>query len=175
MCPRRSRSAAASGWRPSCAAVSHSAVERPLDGGAVAACADGLDAADLLALQCRVDPEDRCLVVVALEEVVDADDDPLLRVDLGLELERGVGDLALRVVRLTASTIPPSSSILAKYSYARASISSVSASTKYEPPKRVDRVRHAGLVRDHLLRPQRDPDGVLCRQRERLVIGVGVQ
>ena len=32
-----------------------------------------------------------------------------------------------------------------------------------------------GLVRDHLLRAQRDPHGVLGRQRQRLVVGVRVQ
>ena len=41
--------------------------------------------------------------------------------------------------------------------------------------ERVDRVGDAGLVRDHLLRAQRDPHGVLARQRERLVVGVRVQ
>ena len=41
--------------------------------------------------------------------------------------------------------------------------------------ERVDRVHDAGLVRDHLLRPQREPHRVLGRQRERLVEGVRVQ
>jgi hypothetical protein len=41
--------------------------------------------------------------------------------------------------------------------------------------ERVDRVDDAGLVRDHLLRPQGKSDGVLGGQGERLVVRVGVQ
>ena len=41
--------------------------------------------------------------------------------------------------------------------------------------ERVDRVGDARLVRDHLLRAQRDPRRALGRQRERLVEPVGVQ
>jgi hypothetical protein len=43
------------------------------------------------------------------------------------------------------------------------------------PAKRVDGVRDPGLVRDDLLGAQRDPDGLLGRQGERLVVGVRVQ
>ena len=53
--------------------------ERSLDGGGVAAGADGLHAVDLLALERRVDAQDLELAVVALGEVVDADDDALAR------------------------------------------------------------------------------------------------
>ena len=52
--------------------------------------------------------------LVAVAVVVDADDDAVAALDLLLQHERRVGDLALREARLTASTIPPSSSILAK-------------------------------------------------------------
>ena len=41
--------------------------------------------------------------------------------------------------------------------------------------ERVDRVHGARLVRDHLLRAQRDAHGVLGRERERLVEGVRVE
>ena len=47
--------------------------EGALDGGAVAARADGLHAVDLLALERRVDPQDLQLAVAALGVVVDAD------------------------------------------------------------------------------------------------------
>src|SRR3954453_17217366 len=70
--------------------------QRALDRGPVAPGADGLDAADLLALERGVDAEDLELSVAALGEVVDADEDPLARVVLALELVRGIGDLALR-------------------------------------------------------------------------------
>src|SRR5205823_14387318 len=39
----------------------------------------------------------------------------------------------------------------------------------------VDRARGARLVRDHLLRPQRQPHGVLRRQGQRLVEGVRME
>ena len=73
---------------------------------------------------------DQGLAVVTLGLEVYADHDLVVIVDLLLESNAAVGDLALWESALTASTIPPSSSILAKYSYARASIRSVSASTK---------------------------------------------
>src|SRR4029079_8459445 len=51
---------------------------------------------DLLALEVRVDPEDLRLAGVALRVAVDADDDAVAGLDLVLELEARVGDLALR-------------------------------------------------------------------------------
>ena len=51
----------------------------------------------------------------------------------------------------------------------------MSRSRKYDPPSGSlvrDDVR---LVRDHLLGAEREPNGVLGRQRERLVVGVRVQ
>jgi hypothetical protein len=53
----------------------------------------------LLALQLRVDAEDRDLLVLRAHVVVHPDDDPLLGVHLTLEAEGGVGDLALREAR----------------------------------------------------------------------------
>jgi len=106
------------------------ALELVFDGGGVAAGADGLDAADLLAFQGGVDSEDLDLPVAALGVAVDADELACAAVVFLLELEGGVGDLALGEAALDASTIPPSSSILAKYSYASCSMRSVNASTK---------------------------------------------
>src|SRR3954464_13882511 len=71
-----------------------------LDGGAVAAGADGLHAVDLLALQPRVDAEDLDLAVAALGVRVHADELARAVVVLLLELEGGVGDLALREAAL---------------------------------------------------------------------------
>ena len=61
------------------------------------------------------------------------------------------------------------------YSQASRSTSSVSDSTKYEPASGIGRVDHPGLGGDDLLRPQRQPGGFLGRQRQRLVVAVGVQ
>src|SRR4051812_7761716 len=74
--------------------------EGGLDLPGVASGADGLDAADLLGFEGRVDAQDRVLVVVALGVLVDADDDPPAGVDLALELIACVGDLALGEVLL---------------------------------------------------------------------------
>src|SRR4051812_29820409 len=74
--------------------------QRALHARPVAARPRGLQPADLLALQRRVDVQDRRLAVVALGVAVDADHDLLAGVDALLQLERRVGDLPLRVVAL---------------------------------------------------------------------------
>ena len=90
-----------------------------LDRGGVAAGADALDAVDLLALQRGVDAEDLDLAVVALGVGVHADQRALRR-----SRTRCWSVYAASAIsrcgkpRLTASTIPPSSSIFAKYAYA---------------------------------------------------------
>src|SRR6188474_3319046 len=66
-----------------------------LHSAGVASSASRLQAIDLLALQRRVDAQDRGRLFALLDEVVDADDDPLTLVDLALIGESGVGDLAL--------------------------------------------------------------------------------
>src|SRR5215216_5731659 len=74
--------------------------ERLLDGGRVPAGAQRPHALDLLALERGIDPQelDRSFLVELV--AVDADDDALLRLHLGLVAERGVGDLALEEVLL---------------------------------------------------------------------------
>ena len=115
-----------------------------------------------------------CLLV-ALDERVDADDDAAPGVDLLLKAVGGVGDLALRVGLLDrgdhpAELIDPREVLVGERLEAVGQrLDEVAAA------ERVDRVRHAGLVGDHLLRAQGDPRGLLGRQRERLVVAVGVQ
>ena len=80
------------------------------------------------------------LVVVALEEGVDAHDDALALVEESLELVGRVGDAALEPVLLDAGDAAfehgavTQSLISAKISSASRAISSVSASTNHEPP-----------------------------------------
>src|SRR5215212_11123248 len=75
--------------------------ERALGGAVVARAARPVQALDLLALERRVDAQDRDPVaLVALGEGVDADDLAAPLVDLLLEAEARLGDLALRVVAL---------------------------------------------------------------------------
>ena len=106
---------------------------------------------------------------------VDADDDAPPGVDPPLQLERGVGDLALREVVLDRLDHPAELVDAGEVGeglaleLVRERLDVVAAA------ERVDRVRDAGLVGDDLLGAQRDLDRVLGRQRERLVVGVGVQ
>src|SRR3712207_7513139 len=58
--------------------------------------ADGLDAADLLALERGVDPQDRQLVAAALGVGVDADDLALAGVELSLRSEEHTSELQSR-------------------------------------------------------------------------------
>ena len=81
-------------------AAARRAGQRPLDLLAVTGGLHGLQAVDLLALQRGIDPVDRRLAVVALRELVDADDDAVAAVDAALQLVAGVRDLALREVLL---------------------------------------------------------------------------
>src|SRR4051812_935832 len=67
-----------------------------LDRSAVAARAHAAHSVDLLALERRVDVQELDRALVEVPVVVDADDDPFRALDLLLQPERGVGDLALR-------------------------------------------------------------------------------
>ena len=96
-------------------------------------------------------------------------------VDLGLQLVARVRDLALREVLLDgldhpAELVDPAEVVV------RELLEAVGERLdEVRAAERVDRVRDARLVRDDLLRAQRDLDGLLGRQRERLVVGVRVQ
>src|SRR5215208_7156052 len=85
-------------------AVAHGGVlqhrQRGLHLDAPAPCAHAVEAVDLLALERGVDAKDLELVLVGVLIAIHADQDPLARVDLLLVVERGVRDLALRVVLL---------------------------------------------------------------------------
>ena len=74
-----------------------------------------------------------------------------------------------------AASVPPAASMRSSNARAPLSISLVSASIAYDPAERIDRVGHAGLGGDDLLRAQRDARRLLGRQRERLVAPVAVQ
>ena len=151
--------------------------------GVVTVVTDRVEPLDLAGLVLVGDLEDVELVlVVALGEAVHADDRAPVGVELALQLVGGVGDLALEPVLLDAldarprgSSRSPSSSRWAKISSAWRSISSVRASTKYEPPS--GSATWATLVSwaMHLLRAQGDAGRLLGRQGQRLVHGVGVQ
>ena len=106
---------------------------------------------------------------------VDADDDALAALDLGLVAEARLGDLALLEVLLdrgdhAAELVDPLEVVVRlPLELVRELLEVVGAA------ERVDRVHDARLVRDHLLRAQREPHRMLGRQRERLVEGVRVQ
>src|ERR1700722_2436414 len=138
-------------------------VQRGVDDGRVSAFADGFDAVDLLLLERGINPQDRQLALVALGEAVDADDRAAARIDLLLELEGGVGDLALRKAALDGLDHPPELVDLVKVLVGARLHPVGQRLDEIRAPKRIDRVRHARLLGDDLLRAQRDPDRLLSR------------
>ena len=74
-----------------------------------------------------------------------------------------------------AGSVPPSASIRASSAFASRSIRSVSVLDGVGAAERIDRIGHAALPRDDLLRPQRDRRRFLGRQRHRFVAAVAVQ
>ena len=113
--------------------------------------------------------------LVGLAVLVDADDDAPARVDLVLQLEGGVGDLALGEVLLDRGDHPAQLVDLGEVVVGLALELVGQRLDEVRAAERVDGVRHAGLVGDDLLGAQRDADRLLGGQRERLVVGVGVQ
>ena len=112
--------------------------------------------------------------VSLLREAVDADDHTLVGLDLGLMAERRGLDLRLDESLLDrgdgASEVVDPLDQLSRLllELVRQGLDEVGAA------ERVGRVRAARLVREDLLRPERDPRGALARQRERLVERVRV-
>ena len=106
---------------------------------------------------------------------VDPDDPPLARVELALVAVRGVGDLALRVA------------LGDRGDHAAAPIDLVEVAPdlalglvgqRLDEPRaaeRVDRGVDAALLGDDLLLAERQQGGLGGRDRERLVVGVGVE
>ena len=130
----------------------------------------GLQAVDLLALERGVDAEDLDRLLGLIRVSVDPDHDPPALVHLLLVPERRVRDLALRIVLLDRLDHPSELVDLAEVLVGgrlhpvRQRLDEVGAA------EGVDRVRHAGLMSDHLLGPQGDPDGLLGRKCEGLVV-----
>src|SRR5215471_16690379 len=133
-----------------------------------------LDTFDLLLLERRIDAEDLDRLLLLHLVAVHSDDDPLAALDLGLVAEARLGDLALHEVLLdrrdhAAELVDPLEVVVRlTLELVRELLEVVGAA------ERVDRVHDAGLVRDHLLRTQRESRGVLGRQCERLVEAVRV-
>ena len=121
------------------------------------------------------DPENLHRHLVALDEVVHADDDPPPRVHLLLEAARRVGDLSLEVPRLDPRD-DASQGVDLLEDRLRLLLHLVGQALHVVGAgERVDRVGHAGLVGEDLLGAEGDPDRVLRRQGERLVHRVRVQ
>ena len=124
----------------------------------------------LLALGLGADHQGVDRRLVGLDERVHAHLHQVARLVAPLLAEGGLGDLLLepaaarcRPGRPRASSPRPSRRSRRRSPRPGSSIRSVSASTKYEPPSGSIDVGHAGLVRDHLLRAQRDLRGLLGR------------
>src|SRR5690606_34396231 len=127
-------------------------------------------------LRLLADPEDLDVaVLVALREGVAADDDALVRLDLVLLPLRAPGDLPLEVAQLDAAHHAADAVHLGE-DLLRLALEPVGERLDVVGAgERVDRVGDAGLVREDLLGAERDADGLLGGQRERLVHRVRVQ
>ena len=131
-------------------------------------------ALDLLGGLCFRDALQLDRLFLGVDEPVHADD-PLPRLDALLDAERGLVDLVLVEARLDR----------AHGAAHRIDLPDVVGRETFEllgerfdvvrARDRVDRLGHARLVADHLLRAQRDRGAVLGRERERLVERVRVQ
>ena len=105
----------------------------------------------------RVEPVQLDLLGVRLDEPVDADDDPLARLDLARVAERRLLDLALDEPLLDRRD-RAAELVDALDQLPRALLELVGERLDEErAAERVGRVGGAGLVREELLRPQRDP------------------
>ena len=113
--------------------------------------------------------------VLRLHVAVDADDHALAPLDLGLVAEARLGDLALEEVLLDRGDDAAAPGDLLEVVVGLPLELVGQVLEVVGAAERVDGVDDAGLVRDHLLRPQRDAHGVLGRERERLVEAVRVQ
>src|SRR3954447_799021 len=128
-----------------------------LDARAVAPRPHPLHAVDLLALERWVDPQRRDLPVVLVAVGVHAHHPAPAGVDLGLQLEARVGDLALREVLL--DRVDHAAELVDAREVRVGLPLELVGERLHEvgAAERVDGVRHAGLVGDDLLCAQRDP------------------
>ncbi len=114
--------------------------------------------------------------LLALDDVVvDADDLALARLDLLLECEGGVCDLALRKACLDCGDHPAQLVDLVEVVVRRRFHLVGELLDEVGAAERVGRVGDAGLVGDYLLGAERDTHRFLRRKRERLVERVGVE
>ena len=139
------------------------------------ACSGGLDAPDLLFFEPGGHFVQLGFGFVCVDVLVYADDDPFAALDLLLQPEAGVGDLALGVVLLDRRDHPAELVDLREIAVGLGLEPVGQRLDEIGAAQGVDRVRHAGLVRDDLLRAQRDPHGPLGRQRKRLIKRIRMQ
>src|SRR5438093_7376208 len=151
------------------------AIHRLAPPSGVALRAHVLQALDLLALDLGIELERRDRRLGLGRVLVDPDDRPLAPLDLLLEAERRLGDLALRVAALDRFDHAAQLLDLAEVAveallhHVREVLEVIGAG------EWVRRVGHAGLMCDHLLRAQRERHGFLRRKRIRLVERVRVE
>src|SRR5687767_6520398 len=153
-------------------------VAQPVDGLApppgVPLPADLGEPLDLPALHVGVDAERRDARPLFGDVLVDADDDLLAVIHLLLEVERRLGDLPLRVAALdgldhAAHPLDGAQVALEALLHAVGEVLEV-----VRPRERIGRVGDSRLVRDDLLRAERERDGLLGRECVGLVERVRV-
>ena len=149
--------------------------ERRLGGGGIALGAHSLYPLELAPLRLWIEPVELDLLAFRLRVAVDAHDDALARLDVRVPAKCRLLDLALDVPLLDrCDRAAELVDVLDQLQRALLELV-VSASMKKEPPSGSAVSVAPPLVREHLLRPERDPGGVLGRERERLVEAVRMQ
>ena len=150
-------------------------MERRGHGLSVARAAKFLDGLLLLTLDRVIDVEDLERLLLGVGEVVDADDDLLLRVHGALVGVGRVHDLALREPGLDRLDHAPQGVDAAEVVEAPALHFRRQLLDEVGTAERVDGVGYPRLVSDHLLRAERELDREVRRERQRLVERVGVE
>src|SRR4051812_11963478 len=120
-----------------------------------------VETSHLLPLYLRIDLEDRDRRLFCHEVRIDADDELLLRLHLLLEAEGRLGDLALRVAALNGLDHPAHRLDLLQVLVEPLLHALREVLEVVRAAERIDRVRDTGLVRDDLLRPERQGHGLL--------------
>ena len=150
-------------------------VQALLHVGVVPLLPDGGDVFLLAPFLLRGDLLDVDLLFLVDLVLVDADDDPLLLLLFALALEGDVLDLPLHPLVLDGLAHPAAVVDLADDLEGLLLQFVGQALDVVTPSQRVDRVGGAGLVGEDLLGAQGRPDRLLGRDRQRLVLAVGVE
>ena len=152
-------------------------MQRPADGALISFAAHPAQSIQVSFFTFASDRVDRNFdgLIVALQKVVDADQDAFVGVDFLLVAVCGIGDFALWEAALDGVEHAAQRVNLGKVVEAALFHTIGQRFDHVAAAQRIDGVGHAALVGDDLLRSQRDAHGFFRRQRHGFIHAVGVQ